>query len=97
MDQTGQSRLYAVVEGQVQGVGFRSFVLDKAEELGLTGWVRNTRQGNVEVLAEGPRFALEDLLSGLKKGPSMAHVSRVRESWSESTGEYRFFGVEHTI
>jgi acylphosphatase len=92
-----QSRLYAVVEGRVQGVGFRSFVLDKADELSLTGWVRNTRQGYVEVLAEGPHFALEELLAALKKGPNTAYVTKVRHSWSEATGEYRFFGVEHTI
>jgi acylphosphatase len=92
-----QSRLYAVIEGRVQGVGFRSFVLDKADELELTGWVRNTYRGNVEVLAEGPRFALEELLTALKKGPSTAYVTKVLESWSEATGEFRFFGVEHTV
>lgn len=92
-----QSRLYAVIEGRVQGVGFRSFVLDKADELNLTGWVRNTYQGNVEVLAEGPRFALEELLETLKKGPNTAYVTKVRQSWSDATGEYRFFGVEHTM
>ena len=97
MSPEGQNRLYAVIEGRVQGVGFRSFVLDRAEELGLTGWVRNTRQGTVEVLAEGPRFALEELLTTLKKGPNTAYVTKVRESWTEATGEYRFFGVEHTI
>jgi acylphosphatase len=92
-----KSRLYAVIEGRVQGVGFRSFVLDKADELELTGWVRNTYKGNVEVLAEGPRFALEELLIALKKGPNTAYVTNVRESWTEPTGEYRFFGVEHTV
>jgi acylphosphatase len=92
-----KSRLYAVIEGRVQGVGFRSFVLDKADELELTGWVRNTFTGNVEVLAEGPHFALEELLIALKKGPNTAYVTNVRDSWTEATGEYRFFGVEHTI
>ena len=90
-----KSRLYAVIEGRVQGVGFRSFVLDKADELELTGWVRNTYAGNVEVLAEGPRFALDELLIALKKGPNTAYVTKVRDSWTEATGEYRFFGVEH--
>jgi acylphosphatase len=90
-------RLYAVVKGRVQGVGFRSFVMDKADELNLTGWVRNTRQGNVEVLAEGPQFALEELLAALKKGPNTAYVAKIQQSWTEATGEYRFFGVEHNI
>jgi len=97
MSSNEQSRLYAVIEGRVQGVGFRGFVLDKADELELTGWVRNTYQGNVEVLAEGPRFALEELLKALKKGPGTAYVTKVSEKWSEATGEFRFFGVEHTV
>ena len=97
MSSVEQSRLYAVIEGRVQGVGFRSFVLDRAEELDLTGWVRNTRQGNVEVLAEGPRFALEELLTVLKKGPNTAYVTRVKESWTKASGEFRFFGVEYTV
>ncbi|MDR3578290.1 MAG: acylphosphatase [Anaerolineaceae bacterium] len=97
MSEEEQKRLFAVVEGRVQGVGFRSFVLDKAEELDLTGWVRNTRLGNVEVLAEGRRFALDEFLKALKKGPNTAYVTNVRESWSEATGEFRLFGVEYTV
>ncbi len=56
------TRLHAVVEGHVQGVGFRYFVLTKAQHLNLTGWVRNTAEGNVEVMAEGERVDLDDLI-----------------------------------
>ena len=54
--------LHSRIEGYVQGVGFRYFVLEKAQDLGLTGWVRNCTNGDVEVLAEGTREQLEKLL-----------------------------------
>jgi acylphosphatase len=89
----GVKRLHAVVEGSVQGVGFRGYVLEKAQLLSLTGWVRNCWNGNVEVLAEGPQLSLENLLEGLKKGPSMSHVTNVQIEWSTATGEFSSFFV----
>ena len=62
------ARLHAVVEGRVQGVGFRAFVIDHAYTYNLTGWVRNTASGQVEVTAEGPRAQLEQLLLALPSG-----------------------------
>ncbi len=55
----GKARLHAEVFGEVQGVGFRAFVLRRAMGLGLTGWVRNRFDGSVELIAEGSRVALE--------------------------------------
>jgi acylphosphatase len=52
MNSTADGRLHARVIGRVQGVGFRYYVLNAAIELGLTGWVRNRRDGSVEVVAE---------------------------------------------
>lgn len=88
------SRLHAVVQGHVQGVGFRAYVLGRAHALGLTGWVRNTYQGNVEVIAEGPRSQLLKLLSDLQQGPG--YVLNVQHDWSEATGEFKGFHVEYT-
>ncbi|TMD54260.1 MAG: acylphosphatase, partial [Chloroflexi bacterium] len=62
--------LHAYVHGRVQGVGFRYFVAQKAQSLGLRGYVRNEYDGSVEVLAQGPRPALEHLLTYLRRGPS---------------------------
>ncbi len=87
------ARLHAFVEGIVQGVGFRAFVLDSAARLRLTGWVRNTWQGEVEIVAEGPRADLETLLNLLRKGPPAAMVARVRQEWEPPTGEFSRFQV----
>src|SRR5437660_11118328 len=61
-DQKLVEELYAVVAGYVQGVGFRYFVVEKAQRLGLHGYVRNQTNGDVEVVAQGTRPALENLL-----------------------------------
>lgn len=79
-----RERLWARVHGRVQGVGFRWHVLRRAQALELSGWVRNRADGSVEVLAEGPRNVLIQLLDALRRGPAAARVIRVEESWSEA-------------
>ena len=93
MSDTEKCRLRAIVEGHVQGVGFRYFVLEEAIQLGLTGWVRNTWRGPVEVLAEGERAALDRLLQALQRGPGSAYVSEVHQDWESASGEYNSFMV----
>ena len=66
-----------LVNGTVQGVGFRYFVEAKASALGLSGWVRNLEDGRVEVYAVGPEPALNDLAGALHTGPRMARVRGV--------------------
>ena len=73
------ARLY-VVEGWVQGVGFRMFVEGAATALGLKGYVCNRRDGSVEVYAAGEEEVLERLRTELEKGPSASRVIRVAES-----------------
>ena len=89
-------RLHVMIKGRVQGVGFRAFVLEQALRLNLTGWVRNTWDGNVEVLAEGERSALDSLYSLLEPGPRGSLVESLNPEWSNGTGEFTFFRVEHT-
>jgi acylphosphatase len=89
----GKARLHAEVYGEVQGVGFRAFVLRSAMGLGLTGWVRNRLDGSVELIAEGSRAALESLLAEIGRGPSASTVERVEESWEDPTSEFRMFGL----
>jgi acylphosphatase len=79
-------RLHAVVRGSVQGVGFRYFIQRKARQLGLRGWVRNNDDGTVELLAEGSRSDLEQLMMAAEEGPRMARVQRVEVQWSSATG-----------
>ena len=92
-DQKIVARLHAMVEGHVQGVGFRYFVLKNAQALGLTGWVRNTFRMQVEVIAEGSRPTLEKLEDLLREGPVSAMVTNVRSDWFEGTGEFPDFTV----
>jgi acylphosphatase len=87
------ARLHAIVHGRVQGVGYRYFVVDEAQMLRLTGWVRNLGDGSVEALAEGPAPALELLLAALERGPRNARVSEVAATWEEATGEFLAFGI----
>ncbi|MBN2550010.1 MAG: acylphosphatase [Anaerolineales bacterium] len=89
-------RLHVMVDGRVQGVGFRYFVAENALALGLTGWVRNRWNGAVEVVAEGKRAALEMLLSALQRGPRSAFVTDVSQQWLPATGEFSSFRVRPT-
>lgn len=91
-----QARLHAVVEGRVQGVGFRMFVLETARSFQLTGWVRNRWNGSVEVVAEGSRRPLEEFLSKLRIGPPSAHVTNVQFEWEQPSGEFKRFDVRAT-
>ena len=65
------------IEGRVQGVGYRYWVVDQASNLGLDGWVRNCRDGRVEMVVSGPQEALEEILRRCRRGPSFARVGRV--------------------
>ena len=86
-------RLEAVVHGHVQGVGFRYFVVRRANELGLAGWTSNERDGTVRVLAEGSSAALDALTRHLHAGPPGAQVERVEINRLPSVGDLRGFSV----
>ncbi len=86
-------RLTARVHGRVQGVGYRHFVWTRARRLGLTGRVRNERDGSVAVVAEGPRPALERLLEALREGPPAARVERVDATWGPAAGAFDDFEI----
>jgi acylphosphatase len=81
------------VDGRVQGVGFRYFVINKATGLHLTGTVRNCSDGKVMVVAEGDATDLETLVDYLRMGPPMARVRSVSVSRSPFTGSYKDFNI----
>lgn len=82
------------MRGRVQGVNFRSFVATRARFLGLKGRARNLEDGSsVEVVAEGTREALEQLLGFLCEGPRSARVEGVEAQWGEAAGQYGEFGI----
>ena len=96
MNHTGPSEeLHAEVRGFVQGVGFRYFVQREAMRLGLRGFTRNLYNGNVEVVAQGSRAALELLLARLRYGPSSADVEDVQATWSQPTEHFSGFNIRY--
>lgn len=66
-----------VIHGRVQGVGFRYAMMDTARALGVTGWVRNRRDGSVEALVQGEFVAVEAIIAWSRKGPPAARVEGV--------------------
>jgi acylphosphatase len=79
------------VSGIVQGVGYRYHVYRAAQELGITGWVRNNPLGTVEVLARGTPEQLEKLEAILRKGPFGSHVEHLdmTDENEETSGQFR--------
>lgn len=77
------------IHGRVQGVWFRESMRQEAERLQVAGWVRNTRDGKVEAVVQGPDAAVGALIAWAHKGPPLARVERVEIGSAE--GEYRGF------
>ncbi len=90
--------LHFLIQGRVQGVGFRWYVHREASELDLRGWVRNTEEGEVEVVASGTAEDLAELRSSLRRGPRGARVDRLiehylDESETEGLSSFRIDGA----
>ncbi len=68
---------HLLIQGRVQGVGYRYVTRREAERLGLTGWIRNRRDGNVEAVVSGPAEAVFQLIEWCNSGPPAARVNRV--------------------
>lgn len=86
-------RVEVVVTGRVQGVFYRATAVERAAELGLTGWVRNREDGAVELVAEGPEPAVAAFLAWCREGPPGARVEDVRAERSAPRGDLRGFRV----
>ena len=90
-------RIHIIVEGRVQGVGYRANTRRKAYQLGLTGWVRNLRDGRVEMMAEGGEEMIDRLIQWCYRGPTSAYVSKAIMEKTEATGEFQRFTVKSTL
>ena len=77
---------HVVIRGRVQGVGFRAWTEYTALERGLRGWVRNRRDGGVELLATGNDNAVAALIEACREGPSAANVTGVKVEHGEDDG-----------
>ena len=88
-----QVRVNLMISGRVQGVGFRHYCVQMARQYGVQGWVRNSDDGCVEVMAEGEAAALEQFIGRCRRGPPFASVRACRESYAKPTGEFDAFEV----
>jgi len=89
-------QIHARVEGRVQGVGFRYFVWENANRLGLKGWVRNRWDGSVELVAEGAKSDVDTFVQALWRGPRMSFVTQVKTETREATGEFGNFATRRS-
>jgi len=87
------TRAHIFISGIVQGVFFRASTADKAQELELTGWVKNLPDGRVEAVIEGPKNKIEKMIKWAKEGPKFAKVDEVEISWEEYKGEFENFEI----
>ena len=88
-------RIHAYVSGRVQAVGFRWTTLDVARQLHVVGWVKNLRDGRVEVVAEAEEDVLKEFIEYLRRGPRYAKVKGVEVKWLDSTGEFQEFKMKY--
>jgi acylphosphatase len=94
-EQMSRRALHCLIEGQVQGVGYRYFAIRMAGKLNLNGYVRNLPGGDVEVVAEGEEAPLLEFLEDLKRGPSYSEVRAVRITWKKPEGRFNSFAVRY--
>jgi len=84
--------LHVLVTGRVQGVGFRQWTADACRRRGISGWVRNLMNGQVEAMLEGPEAEVERMVARLREGPPAARVTSVRD-WREDVQGLRDFRI----
>ncbi len=89
----GGERAHVYVSGQVQGVFFRDSAREKAEQLGLAGWVRNLPDGRVEALFEGPSESVREMVRWCEEGPQRASVKNVDTNFESAEGDLEGFQV----
>ena len=87
-------RAKLVITGLVQGVGFRSYTRNNAKSIGLKGYVRNRKDGKLEVVIEGYEKQIDDLLDLMHKGPFHSQVENIEVIWEDPTNSFKDFTVE---
>ncbi|MDX8391738.1 MAG: acylphosphatase [Mariprofundaceae bacterium] len=89
------SCLRIIVSGRVQGVGFRYYTKAEADRLGISGWVRNLSDGNVESLICGSSAQLDTMLVWLSQGPKHARVTGCHANPGDLTQQPKAFTISH--
>lgn len=88
-------RAHVYISGTVQGVGFRWNTRRKAQELDLSGWVKNLWDGRVEIVFEGPEPAVREAVDWASHGERPARVENIEVDYSDATGEFKTFRITH--
>jgi len=86
-----KSRAEIIVEGLVQGVGYRAFAKRVAEKLGLKGYAENLPDGTVKIIVEGEKDQIEDFIEECKRGPPLSEVENIEVKWEQYKGEFDSF------
>lgn len=92
---TQPTRVHLIVSGRVQGVCFRLETQKAAARFGVSGWVRNKRDGTVETVVEGDETDVTSLISWCRTGPPMSGVQQVAVTWQEYQGEFDAFSIRY--
>ena len=90
-----KARAHVTVSGNVQGVFFRARTVDRANQLGVTGWVRNLPDAKVEAVIEGDKGRVEAMVEFCSKGPEGSEVKNIDVKWKEYTGEFQDFKITY--
>lgn len=85
---------HLLISGLVQGVGYRWFVMRKANEYNLKGYVRNLYTDDVEVEVEGNKGLIQEFIKELRSGPRSAHITDIRIQWRDYQGKYENFDIK---
>ena len=93
MTEAAPVRVHIWVKGRVQGVGFRAFVADSAEYIGVNGWVRNVQWDMVETIAEGSREQVDKFTQVVKIGSHSSRVDECRVEEETPSGEFTSFNI----
>ena len=89
-----KERVRVFISGIVQGVGFRFYTIRRAQSLGVFGFVKNLRDGRVEVVTEGDSKTLEMFVNDLRKGPPVARVTNIEVIREKYKGEFKSFELK---
>jgi acylphosphatase len=90
-----KTKKHLIISGRVQGVWFRASTKQKANQLGLTGWVQNTDNGKVEAVIEGEEISIKEMIKWCQHGPSMARVEKVEIKDEKTTDSYTDFSIKY--
>lgn len=90
-----KKRIHVFYSGRVQGVGFRLTAEEIAQHLGVVGWVKNLRDGRVELIGEADEAALSRFLEALRSGPMKNFITQTEISWSNASETFDEFEIRY--